>query len=162
MAEKKDDKKQKPGSRTVASNRKAFHEYHVLEQLTAGIVLTGSEIKSIRNGKASMDQSFARIEKGEVYLYGLNIAPYEQAGYVQHEPTRPRKLLLTRGEIQKLIGKTQELGLTLIPLKLFFSRAWVKVELGLCKGKKLYDKRATLKERESKREMDRASKTNLR
>lgn len=145
--------------RLIVSNKRAYHEYHVLEQYQAGIVLTGTEIKSIRAGKVSMSEAFARIEKGEVLLYGLNISPYEQGNRYNHIPDRIRKLLLTKAEIRKLIGKTKESGLTLIPLKLYFTRCWVKVELGICKGKKLYDKRESIAERDSKREISRALKT---
>ena len=146
-------------SRTIAVNRRAHHEYHVLETLDAGIVLTGTEIKSIRQGKVSIADSFARIEHGEIFLYGAQIAPYAQGNIHNHQQDRVRKLLLNRREIQRLIGKTKELGLTLIPLKLYFNRAWVKIELGLCKGKKLHDKRESIKEREGKREIERSMKT---
>lgn len=145
-------------SRTVAQNRKAYHEYQVIETFKAGIVLTGTEIKSIRMGKVSIADGFARIENGEVFLYGTHINPYDKGTVYNHDPERTRKLLLNRQEIRKLIGKTKESGLTLIPLKLFFERCWVKVELGLCKGKKLYDKRDTIKEREGKREIERTMK----
>jgi SsrA-binding protein len=146
-------------SSVVVNNKKAYHEYIVLETFKAGIVLTGTEIKSIRGGKVSMSDSHARIEKGEVFLYGLQISPYEQGTHYNHQPDRVRKLLLTKQEIKKLIGKTKESGLTLIPLKLFFERCWVKVDLGLCKGKKIHDKRETISQRDAKREMDRAMKT---
>jgi SsrA-binding protein len=145
-------------SSLVVNNKKAYHEYHVLETFKAGIVLTGTEIKSIRGGKVSMNDSHARIQKGEVFLYGLQISPYEQGTVYNHEPNRVRKLLLTKGEIKKLIGKTKESGLTLVPLKMFFERCWVKVEIGLCKGKKLHDKRETITARDNKREIDRAMK----
>ena len=154
---KKKSKDKKPDS-TILRNRKAFHEYTVLEQFTAGIVLQGTEIKSLRNRQASANDAHARINHGEVWLYGLHIPPYEQGSYNNHDPERPRKLLLQKREIEKLIGKTQERGLTLIPLKLYFSRCWVKVELGLCQGKKLHDKRADIKARDTKREMQRALK----
>lgn len=144
----------------VASNRRAYHEYHVLETLEAGIVLQGTEIKSIRNGKVSLSDAHARIEKGEVYLYGMNISPYEKGSYNNHNPLRVRKLLLHRQEIARLTGKTQEKGLTLIPLKLYFHKCWVKIELGLCKGKKLYDKRESTQKRETARELQRAIKRN--
>lgn len=142
----------------VASNKKAFHDYHVLETFKAGIVLTGTEIKAIRRGKASIKQGFARIENGEVYLYGMHISPYEEGTHYNHDPDRVRKLLLKKQEIKKLIGKTQEKGLTLIPLKLYIERAWAKVDIGLCKGKQLHDKRQTLKDKSAKREIDRALK----
>jgi SsrA-binding protein len=131
----------------------------VLDTLEAGIVLTGTEIKSIRQGKVSITDAFARIENGQVYLYGSQIAPYAQGNIHNHAQDRVRKLLLSRPEIDRLIGKTKEQGLTLIPLKFYFSRAWVKVEIGLCKGKKLHDKRDSIKEREGKREIQRAIKS---
>ncbi len=157
MVGKADAKKKQ--SRQIANNRRAFHEYHVLEQFTAGIVLTGTEIKSIRDGKVSMTDGFARIEKGEVFLYGIHITPYDKGSYNNHAPERVRKLLLTKLEIKRLIGKLKESGLTLIPLKLYFDRCWVKVELGLCKGKKLYDKREAIKGRDTKREIERTMKS---
>lgn len=162
MAAKPAPKKNKGAvSKTIVANRKAYHDYHVLETFNAGIALTGTEIKSIRNGKVSISEGFAKIRSNEVFLHGVNIAPYEQGTHYNHEPDRVRKLLLTRMEIRKLIGKTKESGLTLIPLRLYFDRCWVKVELGLCKGKKLYDKRAAIAERQHKREMDRARKGRL-
>lgn len=151
----------KKPSRTIASNRKAYHDYEILESLEAGISLTGTEIKSIRTGKISLQEAHARIHNGQVSLYGLYIAPYEQGGFVNHEPTRERQLLLHKKEIAKLEAKTQEKGLTLIPLKLYFSRCWVKVELGLCRGKKQYDKRETIKAREQKRTLQRLVKQNI-
>ena len=152
--------KSKPKSSLIVSNKKAYHDYHVEETLVAGIVLTGTEIKSIRNGKVSMSNSYARIKDGEVFLSGMNISPYEQGTHYNHEPERIRKLLLNRKEIRKLVGKIQQSSYTLVPLKLFFSRCWVKVELGLCKGKKKHDKRDALTQRSHQREMDRARKAN--
>lgn len=149
-------------SALVVSNKKAYHEYHVLETYKAGIVLTGTEIKSIRKGKVSMADSHARIEKGEIWLYGLHISPYEQGTHYNHDPDRVRKLLLTRTEIKKLIGKVKEQGLTLIPLKIYFDRCWVKVDLGLCKGKKLHDKRADIAARDTKRMIERTMKSRVR
>lgn len=156
------DKASARKSNVVVNNKKAYHEYHVLETFKTGIVLTGTEIKSIRAGKVSMNDSHARIQKGEVFLYGLQISLYEQGTLYNHQPDRVRKLLLTRQEIKKLIGKTKESGLTLVPVKLFFERCWVKIELGLCKGKKVHDKRDTIAERDSKREISRAMKTRNR
>lgn len=156
------DKTSQKKNPVVVNNKKAFHEYIVLETFKAGIMLTGTEIKSIRNGKVSMSDSHARIEKGEVFLYGLQISPYEQGTHYNHQPDRVRKLLLTKQEIKKLIGKVKESGLTLIPLKLYFERCWVKVDLGLCKGKKIHDKRATIAQRDTKREIDRAMKSRSR
>jgi SsrA-binding protein len=159
MAAKSKKSSQKQGTkRTIASNRRAYHEYHVLETFEAGIVLTGTEIKSVRQGKVSLTESFARIENEEIFLYGSQIAPYAQGGIYNHQQDRVRKLLMRKEEIRRLLGKTKEKGLTLIPLKMYFDRAWVKVELGLCKGKKLHDKRETIKAREGKREIERAMK----
>lgn len=155
MSTKPDKKK----SSLIASNKKAFHEYLVLDTFKAGIVLTGTEIKSIRNGKVSIKDSFARIEKGEVFLYGLHISQYDKGSYNNHDPERTRKLLLNKGEISKLTGKLKTSGLTLVPLRLFFERAWVKVDLGLCKGKKIHDKRKSMMEKDVKRTIDRAVKT---
>lgn len=153
------DKASQRKSALVANNKKAFHEYHVLETYKAGLVLTGTEIKSIRAGKVSMNDSHARIQQGEVFLYGLQISAYDQGSYNNHAPDRVRKLLLTKGEIKKLIGKLKESGLTMVPLKLYFERCWVKVDLGLCKGKKIHDKRATITERDGKRQVERALKS---
>ena len=138
-------------------NKKARHDFEILEKVEAGIALTGSEVKSLRNGKASLDEAFAVIRRGEVFLRDMTISPYEQAGYAQHVPTRERKLLLHRGEIAKWDKKVKERGLTLVPLLLYFSdRGIAKVRLALAKGKTHADKRSTLKDREHKREMDRA------
>jgi len=140
----------------VASNPKARHDYEILETLEAGMVLTGSEVKSLRGGSASMRESFAIIRDGEPLLIGMHIGPYAQAGYAGHEPTRTRKLLLHKEEIQRLVGKTKERGLTLVPLKVYFSHGLAKIELGLAKGKKTYDRRETLKERDAQMQIDRA------
>ncbi|MBE3582049.1 MAG: SsrA-binding protein SmpB [Thermoanaerobacteraceae bacterium] len=141
----------------VTENRKARHDYTIEETLEAGIVLTGTEVKSLRGGKANIRDSFARVEKGEVFLYDMHISPYEQGNRFNHEPRRPRKLLLHKEEIRWLIGKTREKGLTLIPLKVYFNpQGRVKVELALARGKKLYDKRETLRERDAKREIEKA------
>ena len=156
----KTDKKQT--DRTVAHNKRAYHEYHVLETFKAGMVLTGTEIKSIRAGKVGLTEGFARIRNGEVYLYGVHIAPYEQGTHYNHEPLRTRKLLLTKKEIKRLIGKLKESGLTLVPLKMYFDRCWVKVDIGLCKGKKLYDKRDAIAAKDTKRDIDRAMKQRTR
>lgn len=152
-------KKKPPGSSTIASNKKAFHNYSVEERIMAGLVLTGSEVKSLRQKEASLDQAFVKIStQGEVWLYGLYIKPYAQAGYAQHDPTRVRKLLLNKNEIEKLEAKMAQKGLTLIPLKLFFKKAWVKVDLGLCKGKKLHDKRADAAKKDTQRQAQRMVK----
>lgn len=150
--------KQKPeqGIKIIAQNRKARFEYHVDATLEAGMVLTGSEVKSLRDGRASLSDSYALIKEGECFLLNSHIAHYPPAAYLNHDPRRTRKLLLRAGEIAKLIGKLKEKGYTLIPLKLYFKRGRAKVELGLAKGKRKYDKRAAIKKREAKREVSRA------
>jgi len=153
------DKKKKTESKTIARNKRAYHDYHVLETITAGIVLTGSELKSIRQGKVVMNQAFARInEENQAVLLGCHIPIYHEASYNNHHPDRTRVLLLNKREIQKLKEKTQQQGTTLVALAMFFSRCWVKVELGVCKGKKLHDKRASIAERDNKRDMARVQK----
>ncbi|HEY9764738.1 MAG TPA: SsrA-binding protein SmpB, partial [Chroococcales cyanobacterium] len=137
--------------RVIADNKRAFHEYHILEQFEAGIELTGTEVKSLRMGKVSIADSFARIDKGEVILHHLFISPYVHGNRFNHDPLRPRRLLLHRKEINYLIGKTKEQGLTLIPLKLYWEGDWAKLLLGLAKGKKLYDKREALAGKEHQR-----------
>ncbi len=146
--------------RVVADNRRARHEYHVLDSIECGIELFGTEVKSIRNGQANLKDSHARIEDGEVFLYNSHISPYDHGNRFNHEPTRKRRLLLNKKEIQKLKSKIQEKGLTLIPLKLYFKTNWVKVELGLCKGKKLYDKREDIAKRDTQRQLERVIKSN--
>lgn len=146
------------GDKVVTVNRKARHEYHVLETYEAGIALKGTEVKSLRSGKANLQDSFARIESSELILYNMHISPYEQGNRFNHEPKRPRKLLMHKREIMRLLGKTQEKGLTLVPLKVYFTRGRAKVELALAKGKKVYDKREAIKARDARREMDRALK----
>lgn len=148
--------KPEPGSKVVATNRRARHDFDITETFEAGIALTGSEVKSLRQGRASLSGSFAIVRDQEVMLLGMNIPPYMQAGYMPHEPTRTRKLLLHRTEIRRLIGKTAERGYTLIPLQCYFSHGLAKVELALCRGKRLYEKREDIKEREARREVDRA------
>ncbi|MFI5394599.1 MAG: SsrA-binding protein SmpB [Candidatus Binatia bacterium] len=151
-------KDQSPRARDITVNRRARHEFHIEETFEAGLVLTGSEVKSLRAGKAQLKDSYGRIDRGEVWLFNAHISPYDAAAQFGHEPTRSRKLLLHRRQIEHLIGKVKERGLTLIPLRLYFKDGRAKVELGLARGKKLYDKRAATKEREVKREMDRAMK----
>jgi SsrA-binding protein len=136
----------------VAENRKAFHDYHILETFEAGVVLVGTEVKSIREGAVNLRDSFARVEGGEVWLYNVHINPYSHRGYADHDPTRRRKLLLHRQEIRKLVGKTTERGMTLVPTRLYFRNGHVKVSIGLAKGKKIHDKRETIKRREADRE----------
>jgi SsrA-binding protein len=136
----------------IAENRKAHHDYHVLETFEAGLVLLGTEVKAIREGRVNLRDSFARVEDGEVFVYNVNISPYSHRGYADHEPLRRRKLLLHRSEIRKLIGKTVEKGMTLVPLRLYFKNGRVKIAVSLAKGKKEYDKRETIKRREADRE----------
>lgn len=155
MSKKKGGAKAKSNG-AVATNPKARHDYEILETMEAGMVLTGSEVKSLRGGSASMRESFAIIRDGEPLLIGMHIGPYAQAGYAGHEPTRTRKLLLHKDEIQRLVGKTKERGLTLVPLKIYFSHGLAKIELGLAKGKKTYDRRESLKEKDAQMQIDRA------
>ena len=146
------------GKQTVARNKKALHEYHITEQLEAGIVLTGPEVKSIRAGKASLTEAFARVDGGEVWLHDMHVSPYDPASRWNADPVRPRKLLLKSKEIRRLIGATKEKGLTLVPLDLYISRGYVKVSLALARGKKLYDKREDLKRKDARREIERVVK----
>lgn len=146
------DKKAKIGA--IATNRQAHRDYTILETLEAGIELKGSEVKSLRQRLANLDDSFARVEGSEVLLYNLHISPYEQASYLNVEPTRVRKLLLHKSEIRRLTGKTAGKGLALIPLRMYFNESgFAKLELALCKGKKLWDRRQEIKKRETEREM---------
>lgn len=138
--------------RMIAENRKAFHDYHILDTLEAGVVLLGTEVKSIREGGANLRDSFARVEGGEVWIYNVHISSYRNRGYTDHEPTRRRKLLLHHTEIRKLIGKTVERGMTLVPTGMYFKDGRVKVAISLAKGKKTHDKRETVKRREADRE----------
>ena len=145
--------------RTIADNRKARHDYFIHETLEAGIVLAGTEVKSLRDSKANLKDSYAQIDKNaEIFLHNLHISPYEQGNRFNKDPLRVRKLLLHRGEINKLLGKVKEKGYTLVPLKLYFNHGKVKVELALATGKKLYDKRHTLAEKDAQREMQRVMK----
>jgi SsrA-binding protein len=142
--------------KSLARNKKALHEYHIHDRQEAGIALVGPEVKSIRAGKASLTEAFARIEKEEAWLYGMHVSPYDPASRWNVDPLRPRKLLMHKREIRKLIGATQQEGYTLIPLELYLSDGFVKVELALGKGKKNYDKRADEKQRDATREIQRA------
>jgi SsrA-binding protein len=144
---------------SVAENRKAFHDYYILETFEAGVALLGTEVKAIREGRVNLRDSFARVEGGEIFLHNVNISPYSHRGYAEHEPLRQRKLLLHKDEIRKLIGKTIERGMTLVPVRLYFKNGRVKVALGLAKGKKEYDKRETIKRRETDRETRAAVKS---
>ena len=148
--------------KNIAENRKAFHDYHILDTWEAGVALLGTEVKSIREGSANLRDSFARVEDGEVWLYNVHINPYSHRGYSDHEPTRRRKLLLHRQEIRKLIGKTVERGMTLVPTRLYFKSGHVKVSLALAKGKQAHDKRETIKRREADRETRAAVKERRR
>jgi SsrA-binding protein len=145
------------GRKVIATNRRARHDYAVLDSYECGIVLMGTEVKSLRQGKASMADAFASIEDGEVWLRNLHIPEYVQGTWTNHEPRRPRKLLLHRDQISRLVGKTGEGGLTLVPLSLYFSDGKVKVELALARGKKIHDKRQDLARRDAQREMARAT-----
>lgn len=151
---------EKRSEKIITTNRKAWHDYHVLDRVEAGIVLAGTEVKSLRQGKASLAEAYARIEDGEVWLINVNIPQFKQGSYFNHEPKRKRKLLLHHSQIRKLFGKTAEKGLTLIPLRMYFSGPYVKVELGLCRGKREYDKRDAIKEREAKRNIERSMRKN--
>src|SRR3954470_1739142 len=147
------DKTEREAAQTnIAENRKAFHDYHLLETFEAGVALLGTEVKAIREGRVNLRDSFARVDDGEAYLYNVNISPYSHRGYAEHEPLRRRKLLLHRDEIRKLVGKTVEKGMTLVPVRMYFKNGRVKVAVSLAKGKKDYDKRETIKRREADRE----------
>lgn len=151
------------GIKIAAENRKARHDYSIHETFEAGIELVGTEVKSLRAGKANLKDAYAQITKtAEVYVYNLHISPYEQGNQFNHEPLRPRRLLLHRAEIRRLIGKVKEKGYALIPLKLYFTHGLVKMELALATGKKLYDKRQSMAEKDAKREMDRTLKESNR
>lgn len=144
---------------SVARNKRARFDYHLLETFEAGLALTGTEVKSLRQGKATIGDAFGIVRDGEVFLLNAHIPPYEQGGYVNHEPTRSRKLLLHRREIRRLIGAVERQGLTLVPLELYFKKGVAKVRLALAKGKKMHDKRETEKQRDAEREMARVGRT---
>lgn len=152
----------KKGTKQIAKNSKAFHDYFVEERYEAGIVLAGTEVKSIRQGGVNLKDSWCQVKDGELWLYGVHISPYEKGNIFNKDPLRTRKLLMHRREILKLQMAAQRDGLTLVPLSLYFKDARVKVELGVCKGKKLYDKRASAAERDARRDMERAMKSRLR
>ncbi len=139
----------------IANNKKAYHDYFILETYEAGIALHGTEVKSLRMGKCSVKESFIRIENGEMFLYGMHISPYEKGNIFNKDPLRVRKLLLHKGEINKMLGKTKEKGIAIVPLKVYFKGSLVKVEIGLAKGKKLYDKRQDIAKKDQKREAQR-------
>src|ERR1700687_2444844 len=146
------------GEKLICSNKKAYHEYFIEEKFEAGMVLQGTEVKSLRMGKANLNDSFAMVKNGEAYLYNLHISPYDFGNRQNHDPDRMRKLLLHKKEIVKLFGSVREQGYSIVPLRLFFKDGLVKVEVGLAKGKKLYDKREDLKKKDHKRDMDQALK----
>jgi SsrA-binding protein len=140
------------GEKTVATNKKAYHEYFILEKMEAGVSLMGTEVKAIREGRLNLKDSYALVQSGEAFLFNCHISPYSHGNRENHNPTRSRKLLLHQKEIQKLIGKTQEKGLTLVPLRVYFKKGRIKVELGVARGKKLFDKRETERRKEADRE----------
>jgi SsrA-binding protein len=146
----------------ITENRKARHDYTIEESFEAGIELKGTEVKSMRAGKANLKDSFAIIENGELYLYGMHISPYDQGNIFNVDPLRPRRLLMHKKEILRLLGKTREQGLTLVPLKAYFKKDKIKIELALAKGKKLYDKRDAAAEKTAKREIEKAMKERSR
>ena len=150
------------GQKVIAENRRARHDYHLLERLEAGLVLTGTEVKSLREGKATIERAYADVRDGQVWLIGAHIAPYEQASLGSHDPDRDRKLLLHRREIASLIGKVKERGLTLVPTQLYFKNGRAKIELALAKGKEQRDKRRDLAKRDADRQIERALKTQRR
>jgi SsrA-binding protein len=150
-------------NQTVADNRKARHDYFIEENYEAGLALTGSEIKSVRGGRVNLRGGYARVLNGEIWLYDVHISPYEQSGtHYNHQPTRPRKLLLHRREISRILGQVERQGFTLVPLRIYFKGRRAKVDLGLARGKKLYDKREDIAKRESKRDIERAMKARSR
>ena len=142
----------KKAERIIAENRKAHHDYHLLETFEAGLVLLGTEVKSIREGSVNLRDSYARLDGGEAFVYNMHVSPYSHRGYADHEPLRRRKLLLTKQEIRKLVGKTVERGMTLVPVRLYFKNGRVKLAISLARGKKEHDKRETIKRRETERE----------
>ena len=150
------------GTKSVAQNRKAFHDYFVEERYECGLALFGTEVKSMRQGRVNLKESWARIKDGEIWVEGMHISPYEQGNIFNREPLRQRKLLMHKREIMKLHGLVSQKGFTLVPLSLYFSGSHVKVEVGLCRGKKLYDKRDSIAKAESDREIERRMKDKLR
>jgi len=153
---KKKDKKRSPGTKVISRNRKALHSYFVDETIEAGVVLLGSEVKSLREGRLQLTDAYARFENNELWLVKAHISPYSHATHENHEPERPRKLLIHKHQMRRLQSKTQEAGYTLIPLMLYFNGSNVKVEIGLCRGKKLFDKREELRKKDHAREIERA------
>lgn len=155
MAEKKNDK-------VIAQNKKAFHDYFVDEEIEAGIELCGTEVKSVRAGRINLKDSYVSLKTGEAILIGVHISPYEQGNIFNHDPLRSRRLLLHKREINRLIGLTQQEGCTVVPLRVYIKKQLIKVSIGVCRGKKNYDKRADIAKRDARRDMERAIKTNLR
>ena len=152
----------KSGMKLIANNKKAFHDYFIEEKYEAGLVLHGTEVKSLRMGKCSIKEAFIRIENGEVFIYGMHISPYEKGNIFNKDPLRVRKLLLHKSQIQKLIGNSAEKGYTIVPLQVYFSNGRAKIEIGLAKGKKLYDKRQDIAKKDQKREAEKELKVRLR
>ena len=144
----------KESMKLVANNKKAYHDYFVDEKFEAGLVLHGTEVKSLRLGKCSIKEAFIRIENGEVWVYGMHISPYEMGNIFNKDPLRPKKLLLHKYEINKLLGKIKEKGFTLVPLQVYFKEGRAKIEMGLCRGKKLYDKRQDIAKKDQRREAE--------
>ncbi len=147
------------GKKIISTNRKAFHEYHIFDKFNAGMVLTGTEIKSIRKGAINLKDSFVKIDDAEVFLYNCHISPYEQGNRYNHEEKRTRKLLLNKREIDKLIGRIKKDGYAIVPLEVYLENGWAKIEIALAKGKKLYDKRDDLAKKAQARDIDRAVKS---
>lgn len=148
----------KTEGKLIANNKKAYHEYFIDEKYEAGIVLHGTEVKSLRQGQCSIKEAFIRVENGEIFIYGMHISPYEKGNIFNKDPLRVRKLLLHKNEIDKIQGKTKEKGITIVPLKVYFSKSLVKIEIGLARGKKLYDKRNDIAKKDQKREAEREFK----
>jgi SsrA-binding protein len=145
----------KTSTKLIANNKKAYHDYFILDTYEAGIALHGTEVKSLRMGKCSVKESFIRVENGEVFIYGMHISPYEKGNIFNKDPLRPRKLLLHKAEINKMLGKTKEKGMAIVPLKVYFKGSLVKVEIGLARGKKLYDKRNDIAKKDQQGEAQR-------
>lgn len=152
----------KVGVKLIANNKKAFHDYFIEDTYEAGIALAGTEVKSLRGGRCSIKEGFVRVENGEVYVYGMNISPYEKGNIFNKDPLRPKKLLLHKAQIRKLIGSSAEKGYTLVPLQVYFRDGRAKIEIGLARGKKLYDKRQDIAKKDQKREAEKEMKIRLR
>ncbi len=150
------------GTKLVANNKKAYHDYFINEKFEAGLALVGTEVKSLRDGKCSIKEAYIKIDKGEAFILGMNISPYEKGNIFNKDPLRPRKLLLHKSEIDKLVGGSAEQGFTIMPLQVYFKDGKAKLELGLAKGKKLYDKRADIQKKDMKREAEREFKISLK